>query len=69
MAKPSPIAIPTEPIGSIPRAADLIDRVAKGDAGFRRILVLRIDPHIETPEEARGALGRITAGDTRTVYF
>ncbi len=31
MAKPAPITIPTEPIGSIPRPADLIDRVAKGD--------------------------------------
>jgi hypothetical protein len=36
MAKPAPITIPTEPIGSIPRRADLIDRVAKGDVGFRR---------------------------------
>ena len=41
MAKPAPITIPTEQIGSIPRPADLIDRVAKGD------------PHIETPEEVR----------------
>jgi hypothetical protein len=52
MAKPAPITIPTEPIGSIPRRADLIDRVAKGDAGFVG-LSASIDPHIETPEEAR----------------
>jgi hypothetical protein len=32
MAKPAPIAIPTEPIGSIPRPVDLIERVAKGDS-------------------------------------
>src|SRR5437899_1902867 len=32
MAKPAPITIPTEPIGSIPRSADLIERVAKGDS-------------------------------------
>ena len=32
MAKPAPITIPTEPIGSIPRPADLIERVAKGDS-------------------------------------
>src|SRR3989440_1158668 len=32
MAKPAPITIPTEPIGSIPRPLDLIDRVAKGDS-------------------------------------
>jgi len=32
MAKPAPITIPTEPIGSIPRPADLIERVGKGDS-------------------------------------
>jgi methionine synthase II (cobalamin-independent) len=32
MAKLAPITIPTEPIGSIPRPADLIERVAKGDS-------------------------------------
>jgi 5-methyltetrahydropteroyltriglutamate--homocysteine methyltransferase len=32
MAKPTPITIPTEPIGSIPRPADLIERVARGDS-------------------------------------
>src|SRR2546425_7132932 len=32
MAKPAPITIPTEPIGSIPRPVDLIERVAKGDS-------------------------------------
>ena len=31
MAKPAPITIPTEPIGSIPRPVDLIERIAKGD--------------------------------------
>jgi 5-methyltetrahydropteroyltriglutamate--homocysteine methyltransferase len=32
MATPAPITIPTEPIGSIPRPADLIERIAKGDS-------------------------------------
>jgi 5-methyltetrahydropteroyltriglutamate--homocysteine methyltransferase len=32
MAKPPPIAIPTEPIGSIPRPVDLIERVSRGDS-------------------------------------
>jgi 5-methyltetrahydropteroyltriglutamate--homocysteine methyltransferase len=32
MAMPAPITIPTEPIGSIPRPVDLIERVAKHDA-------------------------------------
>ena len=31
-AKPSSISIPTEPIGSIPRPLNLIDKVAKGDS-------------------------------------
>ena len=32
MATPHPTAIPTEPIGSIPRPRDLIERVAHGDS-------------------------------------
>src|SRR3982075_1543664 len=32
MVKPASLTIPTEPIGSIPRPADLIERVAKGDS-------------------------------------
>src|SRR3977135_1899483 len=32
MPNPAPITIPTEPIGSIPRPADLIERVAQGDS-------------------------------------
>jgi 5-methyltetrahydropteroyltriglutamate--homocysteine methyltransferase len=32
MAKPAPVTIPTEPIGSIPRPVDLIERIAKGDS-------------------------------------
>jgi 5-methyltetrahydropteroyltriglutamate--homocysteine methyltransferase len=32
MAKPAPITLPTEPIGSIPRPAELIERVAEGDS-------------------------------------
>jgi 5-methyltetrahydropteroyltriglutamate--homocysteine methyltransferase len=31
MAKPAPIMIPTEPIGSIPKPVDLIERIAKSD--------------------------------------
>ena len=31
LAKAGSISIPTEPIGSIPRPVDLIERVAKGD--------------------------------------
>ena len=32
MAEPTSLTIPTEPIGSIPRPVDLIERVAKGDS-------------------------------------
>src|SRR5438270_4811265 len=32
MAKPAPVTITTEPIGSIPRPSDLIERVAKSDS-------------------------------------
>jgi 5-methyltetrahydropteroyltriglutamate--homocysteine methyltransferase len=32
MAESTPVTIPTEPIGSIPRPADLIERVAKSDS-------------------------------------
>src|SRR6202048_3975276 len=32
MAKPALLTIPTEPIGSIPRPVDLIERVARGDS-------------------------------------
>jgi hypothetical protein len=32
MAKPAPISIPTEAIGSSPRPVDLIERVARGDS-------------------------------------
>src|ERR1700726_2112961 len=31
MAMPPPVTIPTEPIGSIPRPVDLIERIAQGD--------------------------------------
>lgn len=40
MASPAPIAIPTEPIGSIPRPLDLIERVARGDAEDAEIAAL-----------------------------
>src|SRR5258705_5399264 len=32
MARPAPVTIPTEPIGSIPRPVNLIERIAKGDS-------------------------------------
>src|SRR5882762_4803867 len=32
MARPAPVTIPTEPIGSIPRPVNLIERIARGDS-------------------------------------
>jgi 5-methyltetrahydropteroyltriglutamate--homocysteine methyltransferase len=32
MARPASVTIPTEPIGSIPRPADLIEKIANGDS-------------------------------------
>ena len=57
MAKPAPIIIPTEPIGSIPKPADLIDRVAKGDASdllLRSIRGLRPQKNYGTIVRSRG---------------
>jgi hypothetical protein len=42
MATPRPITIPTEPIGSIARPVDLVERVAKPDSE---------DPSLEPPYE------------------
>jgi len=69
MAKPAPITIPTEPIGSIPSPADLIERVEKGDVEDPDLKIIRkylkpdqrifasvivpIGRHIEIPEKVR----------------
>ena len=57
MAKPAPIAIPTEPIGSIPRPVDLIERVAKGDSEDPNLAPLYEDAIRDTIErfEATGS--------------
>jgi hypothetical protein len=61
MAKPAPITIPTEPIGSIPRPVDLIERVStarmRSLAGNLTSDFLWQSPPVdlqsETPEEVR----------------
>ena len=40
MVKPTPITIPIEPIGRIPRPVDLIERVKKGDSEDRKLAPL-----------------------------
>ena len=44
MAKPPPITTPAEPIGSIPRPVDLIERISRGDIE---------DPNLEPSSKTR----------------
>src|SRR5260370_38146726 len=53
-----PITIPTEPIGSIPRPVDLIERVAKA-----RSEGPNLDPHLE--HAIRDPIGRFYATGSR----
>jgi 5-methyltetrahydropteroyltriglutamate--homocysteine methyltransferase len=69
MAKPAPITIPTEPIGSIPRPVDLIERVAKGDSEDPNLDPLYEDAIRDTIErfEAAGS-PVITDGEQRKYH-
>src|SRR5712691_1939445 len=66
MATPTPITIPTEPIGSIPRPLDLIERVARGDSEEPDLAPLYEDAIRDTIErfEATGS-PVITDGEQR----
>src|SRR6202047_3677954 len=57
MSKPAPVTIPTEPIGSIPRPVDLIERIAKSDSEDPIIAPLYEDAIRDTIErfEATGS--------------
>src|SRR5436309_2416918 len=69
MAKPAPITIPTEPIGSIPRPADLIDKVAQGDSDDPSLAALYEDAVRDTIErfEAAGS-PVVTDGEQRKYH-
>src|SRR5258705_1959432 len=69
MAKPAPITIPTEPIGSIPRPVDLIERVAKSDSEDPNLTPLYEDAIRDTIErfEATGS-PVITDGEQRKYH-
>src|SRR5258707_8995381 len=69
MAKPASITIPTEPIGSIPRPVDLIERVAKGDSEDRELAPFYEDAIRDTIQrfEATGS-PVVTDGEQRK-YF
>jgi 5-methyltetrahydropteroyltriglutamate--homocysteine methyltransferase len=67
MSKAMPITIPAEPIGSISRPVDLIDRAAKGHSGDANLAPRYEDPIRDTSERfdskprASGRYGRRTA--------
>src|ERR1700726_767254 len=66
MAKPGSLTIPTEPIGSIPRPLDLIERVAGGDSEDPALASLYEDAIRDTTErfEAAGS-PVVTDGEQR----
>jgi 5-methyltetrahydropteroyltriglutamate--homocysteine methyltransferase len=69
MTKPASITIPTEPIGSIPRPVDLIERVAKGDDEDANLAPLYEDAIRDTIErfEATGS-PVVTDGEQRKYH-
>src|SRR5256885_5874489 len=66
MAKPASLTIPTEPIGSIPRPIDLIERVARGDSEDPDLVPLYEDAIRDTIERFE-AVGSpiVTDGEQR----
>jgi 5-methyltetrahydropteroyltriglutamate--homocysteine methyltransferase len=69
MAKSTPITIPTEPIGSIPRPLHLIERIAKADSEDPDLALLYEDAIRETIErfEATGS-PVVTDGEQRKYH-
>jgi 5-methyltetrahydropteroyltriglutamate--homocysteine methyltransferase len=69
MARLEPITIPTEPIGSIPRPLDLIERVARGDSEDPSLAALYEDAIRDTIErfEATGS-PVVTDGEQRKYH-
>ena len=70
MSKPSPVTIPTEPIGSIPRPVDLIERVAKSDGEDPNLAPLYEDAIRDTIERFEATLsGRYGRGTKEVSQF
>jgi 5-methyltetrahydropteroyltriglutamate--homocysteine methyltransferase len=69
MVNPAPITIPTEPIGSIPRPDDLIERVSRGDSEDPNLASLYEDAVRATIErfEATGS-PVVTDGEQRKYH-
>src|SRR6195256_1945588 len=69
MAKPASISIPTEPIGSIPRPADLIERVAKGDSEDPSLAPFYEDAVRDTIERFEAAGSPVVTDGEQSKYF
>ena len=69
MAKPASISIPTEPIGSIPRPADLIERVAKGDSEDPSLAPFFEDAVRDTIERFEAAGSPVVTDGEQRKYF
>src|SRR3979490_1413162 len=69
MAKPASISIPTEPIGSIPRPADLIERVAKGDSEDPGLAPFFEDAVRDTIERFEAAGSPVVTDGEQRKYF
>src|SRR5437660_12863484 len=69
MAKPTSITIPTEPIGSIPRPADLIERVAKGDSEDPTLAPFFEDAVRDTIERFEAAGSPVVTDGEQRKYF
>src|SRR6195256_552890 len=69
MARPAPVTIPTEPIGSIPRPVNLIERIAKGDGEDALLNPLYEDAIRDTIERFEAAGSRVvTDGEQRKYH-
>jgi len=69
MARHPPITIPTEPIGSIPRPVDLIERVSRGKSEDPKLAPLYNDA-VRDPIERFEATGSsvVTDGERKKYY-
>jgi 5-methyltetrahydropteroyltriglutamate--homocysteine methyltransferase len=69
MAKPASISIPTEPIGSIPRPADLIERVTKGGSEDPSLAPFYEDAVRDTIERFEAAGSPVVTDGEQRKYF
>src|SRR5713101_8377766 len=69
MAKPAPISIPTEAIGSIPRPADLIERVAKDDSEDPSLAPFYEDAVRDTIERLEATGSPVVTDGEQRKYF